>query len=171
MTSQIITFQGNPLHLQGNNTPRVGDVAPDFTVLKNDLTPASLHDYTGKGKVLVISSVPSLDTGVCNACTKRFNESLRGAQVLTISADLPFAQARWAAKEIPNSHHVECFSDHKDLDFATKYGLHIRELRLCARAVFVIDKTGHIRYAQVVPEMTDHPDYEAIYAAVAEANQ
>lgn len=161
--NNVLTFKGNPLTLVG--TPRkVGAAAPDFTALKNDLSPAKLSDFAGK--TVLISSVPSLDTGVCDVQTRRFNEAagkMSNVVVLTISMDLPFAQSRWCgAAGVKN---LITLSDHKDADFGIAYGLLIKELRLLARAVLVVAPDGKLKYQQVVPEMTDHPDYDAALAA------
>ncbi|MBM7660535.1 thiol peroxidase [Bacillus mesophilus] len=161
-----ITFKGNPITLLGNEV-KIGDQAPDFTVLANDLTPVSLSD--SKGSVRLISVVPSLDTGVCDAQTRRFNEEASGldnVKVLTISADLPFAQKRWCgANGIDN---VQTLSDHRDFSFAEAYGVHMKELRLLARAIFVVDSNDIITYVEYVSEGTTHPNYdEAIEAAKA----
>ncbi|MEC2077707.1 thiol peroxidase [Metabacillus fastidiosus] len=158
-----VTFKGNPVTLLGNEV-KVGDQAPDFTVLANDTSAVTLAD--SKGKVRIISVVPSVDTGTCDAQTRRFNEEaakLGNAVVLTISVDLPFAQGRWcAANGIEN---VQTLSDHRELSFATAYGVHVKELRLLARSVFVIDANDKVVYVQYVPEMTEHPDYEAAIEA------
>jgi thiol peroxidase len=160
-----VTFKGNPLTLVGKE-PRVGQAAPDFTALANDLAPvalASLH-----GKVVVLSSVPSLDTPVCDLQTRRFNEEAGrlGADVaiLTLSMDLPFAQARWCGAA--GVKHVRTLSDHRDAAFGQAYGLLIKELRLLARAVIVVDRQGVIRYIQLVKELTQEPDYAAALEAV-----
>jgi thiol peroxidase len=163
--TDVITFQGGGLTLVGNEV-KVGDKAPEFTVLGNDLSPVAFSSYAGK--VVVISAVPSLDTPVCDTQTRRFNEEAAklgdDVVILTISMDLPFAQARWCgAAGIEN---VVTLSDHKDADFAEKFGLMIKELRLLTRAVFVVGKDGTVSYAQVVPEVTDEPDYEAALQAV-----
>lgn len=162
-----ITFKGKPVTLLGPEI-KVGDQAPDFTVLANDLSPVTLAD--SKGSVRIISVVPSLDTGVCDQQTRRFNEEagkLEGVKVLTISVDLPFAQKRWCgAAGIEN---VQTLSDHRDLSFGTAYGVAIKELRLLARAVFVIDKNDKVVYAEYVPEVTNHPDYEAPILAAKKA--
>ncbi|WP_019242912.1 MULTISPECIES: thiol peroxidase [Bacillus] len=162
-----ITFKNNPVTLFGNEV-KVGDKAPDFTVLNNDLAPVTLADY--KDQVKIISVVPSIDTGVCDAQTRRFNEEaskLDNVKILTISVDLPFAQKRWcAAAGIDN---VEVLSDHKDLSFGKAYGLAIEELRLLARAVFVIDRNDKVVYAEYVSEATNHPNYEAPIKAAQEA--
>lgn len=158
-----VTFKGNPITLLGNEV-KVGDVAPNFTVLANDLTPVTLENL--KGNVTVISVVPSLDTGVCDAQTRRFNEeaaNLEGVNVLTISVDLPFAQKRWCGAAGIDK--VQTLSDHRELSFGKAFGVAIAELRLLARAVFVLNAKGEIAYAQYVPEATDHPDYEAAVLA------
>lgn len=162
-----VTFGGKPVTLVGNEI-NVGDTAPNFTVLANDLTEVTLED--SKGQVRLISVVPSIDTGVCDAQTRRFNEeaaNLLGVKVLTISCDLPFAQARWCgAKGIE---HVQVLSDHRDLSFGDAYGVHMKELRLLARSIFVIDSTGQVTYKEVVNEVTNHPNYEAAIEAAKQA--
>ncbi|MGM7682130.1 thiol peroxidase [Cytobacillus sp. Hm23] len=162
-----ITFKGNPVTLLGNEV-KVGDKAPDYTVLANDLSPVTLANSSGS--VRLISVVPSVDTGVCDAQTRRFNEevaSLDNVQVLTVSVDLPFAQKRWCgASGIDN---VITLSDHRDLSFGEVYGVVIKELRLLARAVFVIDSNDNITYVEYVSEGTNHPNYEAAIEAVKAA--
>jgi thioredoxin-dependent peroxiredoxin len=163
----VVTFKGNPVTLVGNEV-KVGDTAPDFTVLANDLSPVTLAD--SKGSVRIISVVPSLDTGVCDQQTRRFNEeaaSLEGVRVLTISVDLPFAQKRWCGAA--GVDRVQTLSDHRDLSFGTAYGVAIKELRLLARAVFVVDKDDKVVYAEYVPEVTQHPNYEAAIEAAKAA--
>jgi len=167
MDKTKITFQGNPLTLVGNQL-KPGDTAPDFEVLANDLSPAKLSDF--HGKVCVISVVPSLDTPVCDIQTRRFNEEAAAlgddVVVLTISMDLPFAQKRWCgAAGIEN---VQTLSDHRNAEFGKAFGVLIEELRLLARAVFVVDVNGIIRYKQIVEELTDEPDYDAAIRAVTE---
>ena len=160
----VITFQGNPMTLEGTIN-RIGLEAPDFTALKNDLTPARLSDYLGKR--VLISVVPSLDTGVCDMQTRRFNteaSKLANVQILTISMDLPFAQARWCgAAGVRN---LLTLSDHKAADFGFKYGLLIKELRLLTRAVLVVDEKGKLIYQEIVSEVADHPDYDKALAAI-----
>jgi len=156
----VVTMKGNVLTLQGNDI-EAGDNAPDFEVLDNDLSTVKLSDYTGK--VVIISSLPSLDTPVCDIQTRKFNEEAAklstDAVVLTISMDLPFAQKRWCgAAGVDN---VRTLSDHRDASFATAFGVLITELRLLARAVFVVDKAGTVHYVQIVDELTNEPDYEA----------
>lgn len=162
-----ITFKGNPVTLIGNEL-KVGDKAPDFTVLANDLSSVSLSD--SNGKVRLISVVPSLDTGLCDQQTRRFNEEaakLGNVEVLTISVDLPFAQKRWCgAAGIEN---VQTLSDHRDLSFGEAYGVLIQELRLLARAVFVIDSKNEVAYVEYVPEVTTLPNYEAAIQAAKAA--
>lgn len=160
----VVTFGGAPMTLVGTLN-RIGLEAPDFTALKNDLTPASLHDY--RGKKVLISVVPSLDTEVCDLQTRRFNQeaaNLPNVHVLTISMDLPFAQARWCGAVGIDK--VETLSDHRDADFGNKYGLLIKELRLLTRAVLAVDENGKLIHQQIVPEITTQPDYEAALAAV-----
>lgn len=165
-----VTFKGNPVTLLGPEL-KAGDQAPDFKVLANDLSEVTLAD--SKGSVRIISVVPSLDTGVCDAQTRRFNEeagSLDGVKVLTISVDLPFAQKRWCGAA--GVEDVQTLSDHRDLSFGTAYGVAIQEMRLLTRAVFVVDQNDQIVYAEYVPEVTNHPDYEApILAAKKALNQ
>ncbi|QCR33262.1 thiol peroxidase [Lysinibacillus sp. SGAir0095] len=160
-----VTFKNNPVTLIGNEV-KVGDKAPDFTVLANDLSLVTLKD--SEGKVRLISVVPSLDTGVCDAQTRRFNEEVvalgDAVAFYTVSVDLPFAQKRWcAAAGLEGVHTV---SDHRDLSFGKAYGAYMEELRLLARSVFVIDKEGTVTYAEYVSEGTSHPNYEAAIEAV-----
>jgi thiol peroxidase len=162
--TDVVTMGGNPVTLVGTEV-KVGDKAPDFTALKADLSPYSLSDV--EDKVKIISVVPSLDTGVCQ--TIRFNEeaaTLEGVAILTVSMDLPFAQKRFcSANDIDK---VITLSDHRDLDFGTKYGFEIEELRLLARGIVVLDEDNIVRYVQYVPEATDHPDYDKALEAARE---
>ena len=162
-----VTFQGNPLTLIGNEV-KVGERAPDVELLANDLTPVKLSSY--KGKILVITTVPSLDTPVCDTETRRFNQeagNLGGdVKILAVSTDLPFAQQRWCGAA--GVEWVQTLSDHRDVHFGTEYGVLIKELRLLARAIFVVDRDGVVRYEQLVGEIADEPDYEAVLAAVKE---
>ena len=165
-----IKFKGNPLTLVGSR-PSVGEPAPDFEVLTNDMSPVKLSEL--RGKVLVICSVPSLDTPVCDTEVRKFNEQATSlgddVAVLVISMDLPFAQQRWCgAAGIKN---IQTLSDHNKVEFGGKYGVLIKELRLLARAVFVVDKEGVIRYIEVVEELTNEPDYEAALKAAKEARK
>ncbi|MFO7739384.1 MAG: thiol peroxidase [Desulfatiglandaceae bacterium] len=162
--SEIITMKGNPLTLVGKAL-KVGDAAPDFEVLDNDLAPVNFDSF--RGKVCVVSSVPSLDTPVCDMETRRFNEEAGNLgpdiRVLTISMDLPFAQKRWCGAAGVDK--VVTLSDHRGASFGMAYGVLIKELRLLARAVFVIDGTGIIRHIEIVKELTEEPDYEAVLKA------
>ncbi|WP_251942795.1 thiol peroxidase [Staphylococcus sp. Marseille-Q5304] len=153
-----ITFKQEPVTLLGSPV-KVGDTAPDFTVLANDLSEVNLSKYDGKKKL--ISVVPSIDTGVCDQQTRKFNEeaSQEDGVVLTISVDLPFAQKRWCASN--GLDNVITLSDHKDLSFGKSYGVIMEELRLLARSVFVLDENNKLVYTEVVPEGTDFPDFEA----------
>lgn len=162
-----ITFHQEPVTILGNEV-RAGDKAQDFTVLSNDLNEVTLEDY--KGKVKLISVVPSLDTGVCSEQTRRFNEEadkLNNVHVLTISMDLPFAQKRWCAAE--GIEKVSTLSDHRNADFGEKYGVLIKELRLLTRAIFVVDSNNQVTYVEYVDEVTSHPDYQAALEAVKQA--
>ena len=167
-TKATITFQGNPLTLTGDQ-PTVGQAAPDFEVLDNDLSGVKLSAF--RGKVCVICTVPSLDTPVCDTEVRKFNEEATSfgddVAVLVISMDLPFAQQRWCgAAGVEN---VKTLSDHNQADFGNTYGLLIKELRLLARAVFVVDKEGVIRYIEIIEELTNEPDYQAALKAAKEA--
>lgn len=163
----IVATRGKPLTLVGNEI-KVGDEAPDFVVLANDLSPVRFSSF--RGKVCVLSSVPSLDTAVCNAQTRRLDHEAErlGADVaiLTISMDLPFAQRRWS--ESAGMTRVQTLSDHRDASFGTSYGLLIKELRLLARAVLLVDRDGTIRYFQMVRDAADEPDYAPVVTALSE---
>ncbi|WP_442601363.1 thiol peroxidase [Paenibacillus sp. KN14-4R] len=163
--NHVSTFKGAPLTLVGPEL-KVGDQAPDFTVNKNLLTEATLADYAGKVKL--ISVVPSLDTGVCDAQTRRFNEEAatlgENVAILTISVDLPFAQARWCGAAGIDK--VETLSDYKTKSFGLAYGVLIKEFQLDMRSIFVIDANNTIQYVEYLPEMTEHPNYEAALEAV-----
>ncbi|HET6419283.1 MAG TPA: thiol peroxidase [Geobacteraceae bacterium] len=160
-----VTFMGNPLTLLGQEL-KIGDKAPDFRVVNNDLQPVTLADF--KGKIKVISTVPSLDTPVCDVETRRFNsEAVRlpdKVAVLTLSMDLPFAQKRWCGAAGIDKVHT--LSDYQERSFALDYGVLINELKLMARCIFVADATDTIRYIQLVREITSEPDYAAVLAAV-----
>lgn len=154
----LITMGGEPMTLVGKEI-KVGDKAPDFTALKTDLTPYSLKD--AEDKIKIISVVPSLDTGVCELQTIRFNEmasELGDIVILTISVDLPFAQSRFCgAKGIDK---VITLSDHRDLDFGMKYGFVLEELRLLSRGIVILDRDNTVKYVEYVKEVTNHPDYD-----------
>ncbi|ETT30165.1 Redoxin domain-containing protein [Paenibacillus sp. FSL R7-269] len=161
----VATFKGNPITLVGPQL-KAGDPAPQFTVSKNLLEDVTLTDYAGKIKL--ISVVPSLDTGVCDAQTRRFNSEAAGlgddVVILTISTDLPFAQARWCGAAGIDS--VITLSDHKETSFGQAYGVLIKEFRLDMRSIFVVDKQGTLAYVEYLGEMAEHPDYEAAVSAV-----
>lgn len=160
----IITSQGKPLTLVGDEI-KTGQTAPDFQVLDNNLSPVKLSSF--RGKVCIVSSVPSLDTPVCDLETRRFNKEAAGLGpdtiVLTISMDLPFAQKRWCAAA--GITRVQTLSDHRNASFGTSFGMLIKELRLLARAVFVVDRDGTVKYVQVVNEISKEPDYGAALEA------
>lgn len=161
----IVTMQGNPLTLQGNRV-KVGDKAQDFRVLASDLSPVHLSDY--RGKVRVLSVVPSIDTPVCDTQTRQFNKEaagLPGVEIFTISCDLPFALGRFCGAAGIDKVHV-C-SDHRDLDFGLKYGFVISELRLLSRGVVVVDKNDDIVYVEYVKEVSELPDFDKVLAVVA----
>ena len=161
----VITFKGNPLTLVGTEI-KVGDKIPDVAVLGNDLNSVQLSSY--KGKVCVVSVVPSLDTPVCDMQTRKFNEAAGSlgdnVAILTLSMDLPFAQSRWCGAAGVDK--VVTLSDHRKAAFGEATGLLIKELRLLARAVFVVDQNGVIQYSQLVKEVTEEPDYKAALEAV-----
>ncbi|MCD5323865.1 MULTISPECIES: thiol peroxidase [Pontibacillus] len=161
-----ITFKENPVTLVGDEV-KVGDKAPNFTVLANDLSEVSLEQYDG---VKLISVIPSIDTGVCDAQTRRFNEEaaqLDNVSVLTISMDLPFAQRRWCGSN--GIENVDTLSDHRDAYFGEAFGVLIKEMRLLARAVFVVNSQNEVVHAEYVSEATNHPDYEAAISAAKDA--
>jgi thioredoxin-dependent peroxiredoxin len=162
-----ITFKGNPMTLVGPEL-KVGDAAPDFSVVDNGLAPVNLASYAGKVKI--ISAVPSLDTPVCDTETRRFNQEAAGlpgeVAVLTISLDLPFAQKRWCGAA--GIDRVITLSDYRDRSFGLAYGVLIDELKLLSRSIFVVDGSNTIRYIQHVPEVTQEPDYAAVLTAVRE---
>ena len=162
----VITMKGHPLTLAGQEA-KVGDPAPDFEVLANDLSPFRLSSL--KGKVVIICAVPSLDTPTCDIETRWFNEEAAklgpGVEILTISMDLPFAQKRWCGAA--GVERVTTYSDHREAAFGQAYGVLIKELRLLARAVFVVDQAGTLRYVQVVKEVANEPNYDEVLAAVS----
>jgi thiol peroxidase len=157
--SAATTLQGNPMTLLGPEL-KAGDKAPDFDAINASLQPMNL-EKTGKA-VRVFSVIPSLDTPVCDAQTKRFNEEatgMPGVEFYTVSMDLPFAQKRWCgAFAIDN---VKMLSDHKSGSFGMNYGTLIKELRIESRAIFVVDKDGVVQHVEYVKEVADHPDYES----------
>ena len=163
----LVTMKGNPITLMGTEL-QVGDQAPDFVAMDNDLNPVSFDSF--RGKVCIISSVPSLDTPVCDMETRRFNDEAGrlgdDVEILTISMDLPFAQKRWCGAA--GVDRVQTLSDHRDAAFGQAYGVLIKGLRLLARAVFVVDKEGTIRYIELVQEIASEPDYDSVLTAVKE---
>jgi len=163
--TEIIAMKGNPLTLVGEEV-KVGNPAPDFIVLDNNLSPVKFSSY--RGKICIISSVPSLDTPVCDIETRKFNEEAgrlgEDVVILTISMDLPFAQKRWCAAAGVNR--VQTLSDHRDASFGTSYGVLIKELRLLARVVFLVDRKGILQYVQLVKEISKEPDYEEVLNAL-----
>lgn len=165
--TSIVTMKGKPVTLAGR-VVKVGQKAPDFEVVANDMSVVKLSSFAGK--TCIIASVPSLDTSVCDMETHRFNEEAGklgdDVVVLTISMDLPFAQKRWCgAAGVKN---VQTLSDYRYASFGNSYGVLIKDLRLLARAVFVVDKTGIVRYVQIVPEIATEPNYDAVLKAVKE---
>ena len=165
--SGLVTMKGNPVILVGQET-KVGQQAPDVELVANDLSTVKLSSFGGK--VRIVTSVPSLDTPVCDLETRRFNEEAGrlgdGLVVLTVSMDLPFAQKRWCgAAGVKN---VQTLSDHREAAFGKAYGVLIKDLRLLARAVFVVDKNGVIRYQELVKEIATEPNYEAALKAAKE---
>mgnify|MGYP002641912218 CR=1 FL=1 len=159
-----ITMKGNPLTLEGRELG-TGEAAPDVELMDNDLTPVRISSY--RGKVCIISSVPSLDTPVCDMETRRFNEEAgklgEDVVIVTVSVDLPFAQKRWCGSAGVDK--VVTLSDYKERSFGEKYGVLIKELKLLARCVFVVDREGTIQYIQLVNEVSQEPDYEAVLDA------
>lgn len=162
---QSYSYRNRMVHLAGPEI-KVGDKAPAFTALAQDFTEVTAD--TLRGKVTVFAAVPSLDTGVCDAETKRFNDEAAkfGDKVnfVTVSCDLPFAQKRWCG--ISNVDKVTILADHRDHAFGQAYGVYVQETGFLWRAVFVVDKNGAVRYAEYVPEMGQHPNYEDILATV-----
>ena len=163
----LVTMKGNPITLMGNEL-QVGDKAPDFVAIDNDLNSVSFDSY--RGKICILSSVPSLDTPVCDMETRRFNDEAGrlgdDVEIITISMDLPFAQKRWCGAA--GVERVQTLSDHRDAAFGQAYGVLIKGLRLLARAVFVVDKEGTIRYTELVNEIASEPDYDSVLKAVKE---
>lgn len=162
--SGVITFQGSPLTLIGPAL-RAGERAPGFSVLDAELKPVSLKDFAGKTKI--ISVTPSLDTPVCDLQLRRFNAEAAkmpgDRAVLNISMDLPFAVARFCTSAGIDK--VKALSDHREASFGAAYGVLIKELRLLARSIFIIDKNDVIQYVEIVPDITNHPDYDKALSA------
>jgi thiol peroxidase len=161
-------MKGAPMTLVGPEL-KVGDAAPDFSLMDRGLKAVTLKD-TGN-RVRIISVIPSLDTPVCDAQTKRFNEAaanLPGVDIISVSMDLPFAQKRWCTAFAVDN--LKMLSDHKDASFGTNYGTLIKELRIESRAIFVLDADNKIRHAEYVKEVADFPNYETALAAAKSAS-
>jgi len=167
MTERVgaVILGGKPATLLGDEL-KVGEAAPEFTAVGNDMKPVRLADF--RGKVVVISAVPSLDTPICDMETRRFNSEAANlgpdVVILTVSMDLPFAQKRWCGAA--GVDRVVTVSDHRDESFGTAYGVLIKDVRLLARAVFVVDRQGVVRYIQLVKETGTEPDYAPVLQAV-----
>jgi thiol peroxidase len=161
----IVTVKGNPVTLVGSKI-KAGDKAPDFTVVDGDLKEVRLKDFAGKIKVISVSA--SLDTPVCDMQARRFNQEAATLPVdvviLNITMDLPFAISRFCTTAGIDK--VHAYSDHRDASFGNAYGALIKELRLLARSIFIIDKNDVLRYIEIVPELTNHPDYDKALSAV-----
>ena len=158
-----VKFKGNQVTLEGNIV-KIGDVAPDFVVIDNGLTPVSAKDFKGKR---VYVSVPSIDTQVCDVEVRKFNQEaakLQDVKIYTISMDLPFAQARWCGNAGIEA--VQTLSDYKDRSFGKEFGTYIKELGLLTRAVFVVDENNKITYVEYCEEVTSEPNYEAVLNAL-----
>ena len=163
----VVTVGGNPVTLLGNEV-KVGDRMPGFEVVDNDMKPVSSSEFDGK--VRIIAVVASLDTSVCDVETRRFNQEAGNlgddVVILTVSMDLPFAQKRWCGAAGVDQ--VKVLSDHKSASLGEAFGVLIKETRLLARSTFVVDREGVIRYAQIVRELGNEPDYEPILKAAKE---
>ena len=161
----IVTVGGKPVTLVGQEVKR-GDIAPEFTAIGNDMEEVRFSSY--RGKVCVICSVGSIDTATCDVETRRFNTEAGtlgdDVVILTVSMDLPFAQKRWCGAAGIDK--VTTLSDHRDAEFGNAYGVLTKESRLLARAVFVVDREGIVQYVQLVKELADEPDYDAVITAV-----
>jgi thiol peroxidase len=157
----LVTMKGKPLTLVGTDV-KIGQRAPEFVAIDNNLTPVKFSSF--HGKICIISSVISLDTSVCDIQTRKFNEeaSRLGSEVviLTLSMDLPFAQKRWCGAA--GVDRIQTLSDHRDASFGTSYGVLIKEYRLLARAIFLVDRKGILQYKELVKEVAHEPDYDAV---------
>jgi thiol peroxidase len=166
MAERNVTVHGNPLTLMGHEV-KAGEKAPDFEVIDNDLHPVKFSALPQK--IYVIASVPSLDTPTCDLETRHFNDEAAkltpDIALLTISMDLPFAQKRWCGAA--GVDRLTTYSDHREASFGLAYGVLIKELRLLARAVFVVDAAGLVQYTQLVEELANEPDYEAVLQALS----
>jgi thiol peroxidase len=161
----MVTMKGNPITLVGDEVT-VGQKAPDFVAIDHNLVPVKFSSY--RGKICILASVPSLDTPVCATETRKFNEEASRLSpdivILTISMDLPFAQKRWCGAE--GITRVQTLSDHRDASFGTSYGVLIKELRLLARAVFLVDQKGVLQHVQLVKEIASEPNYKDVWHAL-----
>lgn len=157
----LVTMMGNPITLLGNDV-QIGVPAPNFEVIDNGMKPVKFSSF--KNKVTVISSVPSLDTSVCDIETRRFNQIASqlgdAVQIIAISMDLPFAQTRWCGAA--GVEKVTTYSDHREASFGLAYGVLMKDIRLLARAVFVVDTKGILRYIQLVSEIANEPNYDEV---------
>ena len=157
----LVTMKGKPLTMVGSDV-KIGQRAPDFVAIDNNLAAVRFSSY--HGKICIISSVISLDTPVCDIQTRKFNEEASrlgsGVVILTLSMDLPFAQKRWCGAA--GVDRIQTLSDHRDASFGTSYGVLIKELRLLARAIFLVDRKGLLQYKELVKEVTHEPDYDAV---------
>lgn len=166
-----VTMGGKQVMLSGN-LPQVGETAPGFRVVDGSFNPVALSDF--KGKTVLISAVPSLDTGVCALQTKRFNDEVgkfdgKSVVMLTLSTDLPFAQKRFCKTE--GVENIQVLSDSVWRNFAEEYGLLIEDRGLLARSIFIVDAEGTLRYKELVGEVSQHPDYDAALAALRDISQ
>lgn len=163
-----VKFLDKTMHLVGE-LPKAGEKAPDFSLPDPQMQMIGLDDF--KGHVLTLLTVPSLDTPICDLEVKRFNSEAAGlsdkVRIVAVSRDLPFAQARWCAGNGISA--VTTLSDYRNGDFGKAYGVYIEELALLARAAFVINPAGIVSYAQLVPQVKEHPDYDAIMDAIKKA--
>ena len=163
----VVTLAENPVTLIGPEI-KIGEKAPDFELLTKERTKVTLSDF--KGKTRMITVVPSLDTGVCDMQTRRFNEEatklMDDVVILAVSVDLPFAQGRWC--ESNGAQSITVLSDHLEMSFGKAYGTYMKEHRLECRAIFVIDANDTITYVEYVPEVTNHPNYDAVIKAAKE---
>jgi len=166
--SGIVTFQGRPVTLLGPEL-KAGDSAPDFECLSVDMKSMSLASTAGK--VRVFSAVGSLDSSLCDQQTRRFDqlaaELPSDVAVITVSSDLPFTQARWSV--VADASAIVTYSDYRGASFGLAYGVLIKEWRLLARSVFVVDGSDVIRHVQIVPDMSSLPNFDAVLRAVSEA--
>ncbi len=169
IVKRTVMMKGRPMDLHGH-LPQTGAPAPDFKATANDMLPMKFK-RTYAGKTVLISSVPSLDTPVCDIETRKFNSEAEKLspeiEIVTISMDLPFAQARWCGAA--GIKRVKTYSDYIKAEFGKTYGVLIKDLRLLARAIFIVDKDFNLRYVQVVPEVTQEPNYEEALKALKEA--